>query len=76
MPTVQWNRVGARVSEEALLRARLVAVTKQWERMHKELRDELERLRALISWIDGQLVDEAPWMEIREGIYRAMEAKP
>ncbi len=28
------------------------------------------RSRALLSWIDGALVDERPHMEIREAIYR------
>lgn len=31
-------------------------------------RAEIARLRALVSWIDGALVDEMPWMEIRAQI--------
>lgn len=34
---------------------------------------ELARARALISWIDGKCVDEAPHMEIRDAINRYRE---
>ncbi len=33
----------------------------------------LQRAEALISWIDGKCVDEAPHMEIRDAINRYRE---
>lgn len=38
------------------------------------VRKEAAGLRALISWVDGMLVDESAPMVIREGIYKALEA--
>ena len=35
--------------------------------------DDVNRMRALLSWIDGACVDELPHMEIREAIGRWRE---